>query len=105
MVGIDLHQLGFEAGSGALVGAIIGYAFKKIAKLLAVIVGLELALFRFLESRGILAVDWERLTAGLLKHSQEAATGAPPEWVVTILSTLSISAGFSAGFFVGYKKG
>jgi len=105
MVDIQLQQLGLEFGSGAVIGGIIGFAAKKIAKLIAVIIGLELALFKFLESRGILSVDWERLSAGILKPAQNAATGAPPDWITTILSTLSISAGFSGGFLVGFKKG
>jgi uncharacterized membrane protein (Fun14 family) len=102
---IDLTQLGIEAGSGGIIGGIIGFAAKKIAKVLAVIVGLELALFKFLESRGILTVDWEKLTAGFVESTQEAAAGTPPSWVQTVLSTLSISGGFAAGFFLGFKKG
>ena len=105
MVQLDPQQLGLEFGGGALVGAVIGFAAKKVAKLLAVLVGLELALFRFLESRGILTVDWERLTAGIVKSTESASTGAPPDWVMTILSTLSISAGFTGGFLLGFKKG
>jgi len=105
MVDIQLQQLGLEFGSGAVIGGIIGFAAKKIAKLIAVIIGLELAVFKFLESRGILSVDWERLSAGLLKPAQNAATGAPPEWIQTILSTLSVSAGFGGGFMLGFKKG
>ncbi|MFC6726255.1 FUN14 domain-containing protein [Halobium palmae] len=102
---IDVRQLGIEAGSGAVVGGVIGFAAKKVAKLVAVIVGLELALFKFLESREILSVNWERLTAGLVGTGERAVDGAPPDWVMTILSTLSISGGFTAGFLVGFKKG
>jgi uncharacterized membrane protein (Fun14 family) len=102
---IDPTSLGLEFGSGAVIGGIIGFAAKKVAKIIAVIVGLELALFKFLESRGILTVDWEKLTSGLVKTSQDAATGAPPSWLSSILSTLSISAGFTGGFLVGFKKG
>ena len=105
MVDISLQQLGLEFGSGAVVGGIIGFAAKKVAKIIAVLVGLQLALFKFLESRGILSVDWERLTQGLLKGTESAATGAPPDWVMTVLSTLSISAGFTGGFLLGFKKG
>ncbi len=36
---IDPQQLGIEFGSGAVIGGIIGFAAKKIAKLIAVIVG------------------------------------------------------------------
>lgn len=101
---LNLQQLGLELGSGAVIGGVIGFAAKKVAKLIAVIVGLELALFKFLESRGILTVDWERLTAGFVQASQDAAAGAPPSWLQTILSTLSISAGFTGGFMLGFKR-
>jgi uncharacterized membrane protein (Fun14 family) len=102
---INFQQLGLEFGSGAVIGGIIGFAAKKVAKVIAVLVGLELALFKFLESRGILTVDWEQLTAGIVQASQDAATGAPPSWLQTILSTLSISAGFTGGFLLGFKRG
>lgn len=102
---IDPTSLGLEFGSGAVVGGIIGFAAKKVAKVIAVIVGLELAVFKFLESRGILSVDWEKLTAGMLKTTEAAASGTPPSWLSTLLSTLSVSAGFTGGFLVGFKKG
>jgi uncharacterized membrane protein (Fun14 family) len=102
---IDPTQLGLEFGSGAVIGAIIGFAFKKIAKVIAVLVGLELALFKFLESRGILTVDWNRLSGGILDVTESAASQTPPSWVNTILSTLSVGAGFTGGFLVGFKKG
>lgn len=101
---IDPKQLGIEAGSGAIIGGIIGFAAKKVAKIIAVLVGIELALFKFLESRGILTVDWEKLTSGVIGASQDAASGTPPSWLETILSTLSVSAGFTGGFFLGWKK-
>ncbi|MFC6988442.1 FUN14 domain-containing protein [Haloplanus sp. GCM10025708] len=102
---IDLQQLGLEFGSGAVIGGVIGFAAKKVAKIIALLVGLELALFKFLESRGILTVDWGRLTAGFVESGQSAAGGAPPDWAMTVLSTLSISTGFAGGFFLGFRKG
>ncbi len=102
---INVQQLGMELGSGAVIGGVIGFAAKKVAKLIAVIVGLELALFKFLESRQIIAVDWERLTAGAVKAGEAAASGTPPSWLMTFLSTLSVSAGFTGGFLLGFKRG
>ena len=101
---LDFRQLGVEAGSGALVGALIGFAAKKVAKIIAVLVGIEMALFKFLESRGIITVDWDRLTAGILSAGQDAAAGTPPSWLQTILSTISVSAGFTGGFYVGWRR-
>jgi len=104
-LGIDPQQLGLEFGSGAVIGGVIGFAAKKIAKLIAVIVGVELALFKFLESRGILTVDWDRLSAGVLKTGEVAQNGTPPSWLTSVISTLSIGAGFTGGFMVGFRKG
>jgi uncharacterized membrane protein (Fun14 family) len=105
MFELNLQQLGVDAGTGAVIGGVIGFAAKKIAKVLAVVVGLELALFKFLESRGILEVNWDKLGATFLSAGEAAASGTPPNWLMTILSTLSVSAGFTAGFLVGFKKG
>ena len=102
---IDPTTLGIEFGTGAGIGAIIGFAAKKVAKLIAVIVGLELALFKFLESRGILTVDWERLSGGFMKAAEAGSATTPPSWMSSILSTLSVSAGFTGGFLVGFRKG
>jgi uncharacterized membrane protein (Fun14 family) len=102
---INFTQLGLEVGGGAVIGAVIGFAAKKLAKVIAVIIGLELALFKFLESRQIITVDWEALTGGMIGAGEAAASGAPPDWIMTILSTLSVSAGFTGGFLLGFKKG
>jgi uncharacterized membrane protein (Fun14 family) len=101
---LDFRQLGVEAGTGALVGALIGFAAKKVAKIIAVLVGIEMALFKFLESRGILTVDWNRLTSGMIGAGEDVAAGAPPSWLQTILSTVSVSAGFTGGFYVGWRR-
>ena len=101
---LDFQQLGVEAGSGGLIGALVGFAAKKVAKIIAVLIGIELALFKFLESREIITVDWEKLTSGLMGAGQDAASGAPPSWVETILSTISVSAGFTAGFYLGWRR-
>jgi uncharacterized membrane protein (Fun14 family) len=104
MVDINFQALGLELGTGAVIGGIIGFAAKKVAKVIAVIIGLQLALFKFLESREFLSVNWEKLGATFLSAGQDATTGAPPSWLQTILSTLSVSAGFTGGFFLGWKK-
>jgi uncharacterized membrane protein (Fun14 family) len=105
MLEIDFTQLGIDMGGGAIIGGIIGFAVKKLAKIIAIIVGLELALFKFLESQRILTVDWNRLTAGLVGVGEAASAQTPPSWAMTILSTLSISAGFTGGFLLGFRRG
>jgi len=102
---LSLQQVGIEAGGGAVIGGVIGFAAKKVAKLIAIIVGLELALFKFLETRGVLEVNWEKLT-NASANVTDAATGAEaPSWINSLLSTLPVGAGFTGGFLLGFKRG
>lgn len=103
MVDITPQQIGLEVGGGALVGAIIGFAAKKIAKIIAIIVGLELALFKFLETKGVLIVDWGAITGAASKGADTAAEA--PGWIMSLLAALPVSAGFTGGFLLGFKKG
>jgi uncharacterized membrane protein (Fun14 family) len=109
MVEFSVQQIGLELGTGAVIGGIIGFAAKKVAKVIAVIIGLQLALFKFLETKGILSVDWGALSGGLINASQAASGAAageqPPGVLVSLLSALPVSAGFTGGFFLGFKKG
>lgn len=104
MIDLDPTVLGLEFGGGAVIGGLIGFAAKKIAKVLAVIVGIQLMVFRYLESQGIVTVDWNRLSAGIL-HTQEHAQGTATTWVQSIITTLSVGAGFTGGFLIGFKRG
>ena len=107
MVEFGLRQIGLEVGGGAVIGGIIGFAAKKLAKIIAIIVGLELALFKFLETRGILEVNWEAIssTAGNATERAVGAGGDPPSWIVSLLAALPVSAGFTGGFLLGFKRG
>ena len=108
MVDLNPQQLGLEVGGGAVIGGVIGFAAKKVAKIIAVLVGLQLALFKFLETRGVLNVDWGAIT-GTASNATEAAGGAagaqPPSWAMSLLSALPVSAGFTGGFLLGFRKG
>lgn len=109
MVEFTLQQIGLELGTGAVIGGVIGFAAKKVAKIIAVIIGIQLAVFKFLETKGILSVDWGALSGGLVNASQAAGGAAagqqPPGVLVSLLSALPVSAGFTGGFFLGFKKG
>jgi uncharacterized membrane protein (Fun14 family) len=102
---IDPQQLGIEFGSGGIIGVIIGFTAKKMAKVIAVIIGMELVLFRLLESRGIIQVNWVGIEGYFSGIGEMATTSTPPTWMVSLLSTLPIGAGFIGGFFLGFKKG
>lgn len=103
MVELDITQLGMEMGGSAVIGGVIGFAAKKVAKLIAIIIGLELILFKFLESRGVLQVNWGKLVdAG--EGAAEQAPQATQSLVETFISTAGVGIGFAGGFALGFKK-
>jgi len=100
---IDLTSLGVQMGGSAIIGAVIGFAAKKIAKIIAIIVGLELVLFKFLESRGVISVNWGRLTDSSAEIVDGGAA-AGQSFIEAFISTAGIGASFAGGFLLGFKK-
>jgi len=104
MVEFDPTLFGFQAGSGALIGGVIGYAAKKILKVVAVLVGLQLGLLAYLENQGIVTIDWAALQSFSILP-EAAASGGIPLAVTNALSVLPATGGVAAGAIVGFKKG
>ena len=100
---IEPTQLGLEIGSAGGIGAVTGFLAKKIAKVIALIIGAQLMLFKFLESRGILIVNWDKLSGSMTDAGdvmQEQQT-----WVETTISTIGVGGGFAGGFLLGFRQG
>jgi uncharacterized membrane protein (Fun14 family) len=51
----------FTAGSGAIVGFLIGYAIKKVMKIFVTIIGIFLGALMYFQSQQIIAVNWDKL--------------------------------------------
>ncbi len=100
---LDLPGLGMQMGGSALMGAIIGFAAKKVAKVIAILVGLELMLFKFLESRGVLTVNWDALTNASEAAANQGAQ-ATQSIIDTFVATAGIGASFAGGFMLGFKR-
>jgi uncharacterized membrane protein (Fun14 family) len=101
---VDASGLALQMGASAVIGAIIGFAAKKVAKVLAVVVGVQLVLFKFLETRGLVQINWERL-GGIFEGLATQAPGQAQTLVDTFVSTAGIGVGFAAGFYLGLRKG
>jgi uncharacterized membrane protein (Fun14 family) len=99
----ELFKLGVEAGSGGILGFLTGYGAKKFTKLVAVIVGLELALIKFLESEGIVMdVQWKIITETVVGMSE---IDYVHDYLLDSLIFLPIGGGFATGAAIGFKRG
>jgi uncharacterized membrane protein (Fun14 family) len=107
-------------GGGFFVGILIGYALKKVIKIVAVIVGLFLAGLAYLQYQQIANINWNKLqtvSEGVITtlsnaiihipafgDSSHAAASTASSLAMTsfgIPLTGSISAGFTIGFIKG----
>ncbi len=107
-------------GGGFFVGILIGYALKKVIKLLAVIVGLFLAALAYLQYHQIANINWNKLQT----VSEDAITtlsnaiihipgisgadgyGAATSSSLAITSFgIPLTGSMSAGFTIGCMKG
>jgi uncharacterized membrane protein (Fun14 family) len=112
-------------GGGFFVGFLIGYALKKVIKLLAVIVGLFLAGLAYLQYHQIANINWNKLQtvsegaittlsnaiitqipsiSGISSGDSSHAAATASSLAMTsfgIPLTCSMSAGFSIGFMKG----
>jgi uncharacterized membrane protein (Fun14 family) len=104
-------------GGGFFVGVLIGYALKKVIKIVAVIVGLFLAGLAYLQYHQIANINWNKLqevSEGAITTISNAITQIPAIGHTTDQSASSIAmtsfgipltGSISAGFTVGFLKG
>jgi len=110
---IDTAQLGMEIGGGGLLGFVTGYATKKIIKIVAVLIGAQLVLFKILETRGVIEVNWGSLYTGAGNMTAAAsetsvngnASNGNRGLVDSLLSALPAGGGFVTGAVLGFKYG
>lgn len=92
-----------QIGVGGILGFLVGYALKKVAKLLMVLAGIFVMILSYLGLRGVITVNFEALqsliASGIASGSQLAQV------VVSVIAALPFAGSFLAGFLLGLRKG
>ena len=117
MMGIEnSSSIGATIGGGFFTGLLIGYALKKIAKLVAILFGLFLTGIAYLQYQQILNINWNKLHAasqsivstlantitqipGLNNTSDHAGISGITNFDISLTGSVSI------GFTIGFMKG
>ena len=92
-----------QLGVGGVGGLCVGYAIKKIAKIVAVIIGLAFLGLEYLAYQGIISINYGALENWASNIVQ--GTGAIEKTLVAILSNLPFASSFIVGFAIGLKMG
>jgi uncharacterized membrane protein (Fun14 family) len=92
-----------EVGIGGVGGFVVGYALKKLAKLLVILLALGFIVLEYLAYIGVISIDYTALYNWALGLTGQASG----LWgiVTTLVAHIPFGASFAAGFFVGLKMG
>jgi uncharacterized membrane protein (Fun14 family) len=102
-----LPAIGGFSGAAAI-GALLGYGFKKLLKVLlvilagiAAIVGIPLG---YLTYKGIITVNWNALYT-LMQSTVTSSASFIASLIQTVSIGIPVLGGFGTGFAVGFQKG
>lgn len=93
----------FQLGVGGVGGFVVGFALKKLSKLILVLIGVFVIALIYLATQGVINIDYAALWSALERLIGLA--GSAFSWIVGVISLLPFAASFIAGFLLGLKLG
>ena len=112
---LTLPTIGAGIAGGGLVGFIMGFTAKKIANLLKILIitliGIQLFILAFLETTGMITVDWDSVGTAISTAASESvgvllwAGDAASPLVDALMAFLPATGGAAVGFLIGWQRG
>jgi uncharacterized membrane protein (Fun14 family) len=103
-----IASISATVGGGFFGGILLGYALKKVVKLIAVVIGLFLAGLAYLQYQQIASVNWAKVE-GTISTIANATTNTFNDYNVETLAMtnlgIPLTGGMSAGLAIGFMKG
>ena len=94
-------------GGGFFGGLLLGYAIKKVVKLIAVVAGLFVAVSAYLQYQQIASVNWDKVE-GTITGLTNATTNTLNDYNIESLATtntgIPLTGSMSAGIAIGFMK-
>ena len=111
MISDSSSSVATTIGGGFFGGLLIGWALKKVIKMLAVVVGLFLAGLAFLQYQQIASINWNKIEGAIMMIANTtSSTISDNNNSVAALATMSnfgipLTSSMSIGFTIGFMKG
>jgi uncharacterized membrane protein (Fun14 family) len=93
----------FQLGVGGVGGFVVGFALKKLSKLILVLIGIFIVALIYLATQGVINIDYAALWSAL--ENLIGLAGSAFSWIIGVISLLPFAASFIAGFLLGLKLG
>ncbi len=94
--------LGENIPQGLIIGFLVGIVFQLASKTIQLMLVVQFVLIKWLEARGILVIDWNRLTAGFLGQ-KEFVIQETQSLFESLVEMGVFGASMALGFFIGRK--
>lgn len=103
----NIGTIGTSLVSGTLTGILIGYAIKKILKIGLIILGSFFGAVAYLQSQGLLNVNWERIEAASNQAITTVSNAITDDSANSVIANLGLplTGGMAVGFAIGFMKG
>jgi uncharacterized membrane protein (Fun14 family) len=105
-----LTSISTSIGGGFFAGLLIGYALKKVIKMIAVVVGLFLAGLAYLQYQEIANIHWHKVEGAITKLAAATTNTINDNNNAAVLAMMSnfgipLTSSMSVGFTIGFLKG
>jgi uncharacterized membrane protein (Fun14 family) len=98
-----ISPLAYQLGLGGIGGFIVGFAVKKLSKLIAIVIGLFIIALIYLSTQGIISINYGALLEKL--EGIFGSAGQALSWFIGLVSILPFMGSFVVGFLLGFKLG
>jgi len=95
--------IAYQLGAGGILGFVVGYAIKKMMKIVAVILGLFTLALLYLGHTGVISVNYDKLLDAIEKLYGNS--GGATQWLTPIVANLPFASVFLVGAAIGFKAG
>ncbi len=103
-----LTSISATIGGGFFGGLLLGYALKKVVKLIAVIVGLFISGLAYLQHQKIASFNWDKIE-GTITSLANTTASTFNDYSIETLGLMNfgipLTSGMSAGFAIGFMRG
>jgi uncharacterized membrane protein (Fun14 family) len=95
-------------GGGFLGGLLLGYALKKVVKLIAVVVGLFIAGLAYLQYQQLASINWDKIEGSMMGLTSSTTNILNENSFTTMMMSnfgIPLTSSMASGFTVGFLKG
>jgi uncharacterized membrane protein (Fun14 family) len=103
-----IGSISATVGGGFFGGILLGYALKKVVKLIAIVVGLFIAGLAYLQYQQIATINWDKIEGSITGLTSATANVLDENLITSLMMSnfgIPLTSSMASGVAVGFLKG